>query len=77
MHDSESFKKFLENVFQSCQHLSIMMCSYEWVGRVSDAIMPTIIHILELNPVSSVNLFMECTGDFKDEEIVKLILSNP
>ena len=53
------------------------MCSYEWVGRVSDSIMPTIINILELDPVSSVKLFMECTGEFKPEEIVKLILHNP
>ena len=76
-HDEENFKKFLKDVYEGCQNLSIIMCSYEWVGRVSDSIMPTIINILELDPVSSVKLFMECTGEFKPEEIVKLILHNP
>ena len=76
-HDQGNFKKLLKDVYESCEHLSIIMCSYEWVGRVSDSIMPTIINILELDPVSSVKLFMECTGEFKPEEIVKLILYDP
>ena len=76
-HDEDNFKRFLKDVYEGCQNLSIIMCSYEWVGRVSDSIMPTIINILELDPVSSVKLFMECTGEFKPEEIVKLILHDP
>ena len=76
-HDEDRFKKFIEDVFESCGNLSIVMCSYEWVGRVSDSIMPTIINILELDPVSSVKLFMEFTGEFKPEEILNLVLFNP
>ena len=42
------------------------MCSYEWIGHISDQIMPTVISILELDPISSVKLFMEKTaGEFK------------
>ena len=53
------------------------MSSYEWVGRISDSILPTIINILELNPINSVNLFMETTGEFKPEEVLKLVIANP
>ena len=54
------------------------MCSYEWIGHISDSIMPTIISILELDVINSVKLFMERTaGEFKPEEILKLVLANP
>ena len=40
--------------------------------------MPTIINILELDAVSSVKFFMEKTaGEFKPEEILKLVFENP
>ena len=39
--------------------------------------MPTIINILELDHVSAVKLFMESTGEFKPEEVLKLVLENP
>ena len=53
------------------------MTSYEWIGRVDESIMPTIINILELDAVSAVRLFMESTGEFKPEEVLKLVLENP
>ena len=40
--------------------------------------MPTIISILELDPINSVKLFMEKTaGEFKSDEILQLVLANP
>ena len=40
--------------------------------------MPTVISILELDPISSVKLFMERTaGEFKSKEILNLVLENP
>ena len=54
------------------------MCSYEWIGHISDQIMPTVISILELDPISSVKLFMEKTaGEFKSQEILNLVIENP
>lgn len=75
--DDKNFKKFLKDVFTDCGQLSILMTSYEWIGRVSDSIMPTIINILELDHVNAVKLFMESTGEFKPEEVLKLVLENP
>ena len=64
--DGHAFKRFLKEVFEQCEHLSIIMCSYEWIGHISDSIMPTVISILELDPISSVKLFMERTaGEFR------------
>ena len=64
-------------MFTQCEQLSILMTSYEWIGRVDESIMPTIINILELDAVSAVRLFMESTGEFKPEEVLKLVLENP
>ena len=55
------------------------MTSSEWIGKIAKCLMPTIIYILELNPLSSVKLFMEITGvrDFKPEEVLALVNKNP
>lgn len=50
------------------------MSSSEWIGNICHSILPTFINILELDPVSSVNLFMDKTGDLKDEEVLNLVL---
>ena len=74
----KKFKRFLKEVYENCELLQILLCSHEWIGHISDTIMPTIISILELDAVSSVKLFMEKTaGEFKPEEILKLVLENP
>ena len=55
------------------------MTSSECIGKIAQFLMPTIIYILELNPLSSVKLFMEITGvrDFKPEEVLALVNKNP
>ena len=55
------------------------MTSSEWIGKIAQFLVPTIIYILELNPLSSVKLFMEITGvrDFKPEEVLALVNKNP
>lgn len=77
--DERRFKRFLKEVFEQCELLQVLICSHEWIGHISDTIMPTIINILELDAVSSVKLFMEKTSgsEFKPEEILKLVLENP
>ena len=75
--DCNAFKSFIEEVYERCEHLSIIMCSYEWIGHINKSIIPTIFHILELDTVSSVNLFIERTGELKAEEVFKLVLANP
>ena len=55
------------------------MTSSEWIGKIAQFLMPTIINILELNLLSSVKLFMEITGvcNFKPEEVLALVFRNP
>ena len=66
----------MNELIENCEELSIVVSSYEWVGQI-ETIMPTIVSILELDKMSSVNLFMEKTGEFKPEEVYKLVLENP
>ena len=70
------FKKILSDLIENCEEVSIVVCSYEWVGQI-ETIMPTIVSILELDKMSSVKLFMEKTGEFKAEEVYKLVMENP
>ena len=75
--DRQKFVTFIKEAFENCSNLSIVMCSYEMIGKISDSIIPTSIFIMELDQQNSVNLFMDNSEELSSQDILTLIVTKP
>ena len=73
--DGSRFREILKMLNQSCANLSLLLTSDEWLGLSGD-VETTNMFILELDPVSSVNFFIDNSREFKPEEVYDLVLEH-